>query len=169
MSWSTKKFYFFRIYYFVLTNVYTFSLFLHFMNIRGEFNKYPHFFLQAFKIVVENSVCYCYTSYEMNDQSYDFRFKWTATAGIGIHLLKPDGHSWWILKMQFGREEERYARKLCLNLENSFVVGCDYGVSRCCAFSGSLIIFGVFFLQIKITYSFVSLDIVFGVGLCGVL
>ena len=27
-------------------------------------------------------------------------------------LLKPDCHSWWISKMQSGREEERYAIKL---------------------------------------------------------
>ena len=36
-------------------------------------------------------------------------------------LLKPDCHSWWISKMQSGREdtlEERYAIKLFLNLEN---------------------------------------------------
>ena len=35
-------------------------------------------------------------------------------------LLKPDGHSRWISKMQSGREdilEERYAIKFCLNLE----------------------------------------------------
>ena len=35
-------------------------------------------------------------------------------------LLKPDCHSWWISKMQSGREEtlkERYAIKLCLKLE----------------------------------------------------
>ena len=34
-------------------------------------------------------------------------------------LLKPDCHSWWILKMQSGREdtsEERYAIKLCFKL-----------------------------------------------------
>ena len=44
---------------------------------------------------------------------YDFNFKWTATAGIGIH---PDCHSRWISKMQSGREdtlEERYTIKLC--------------------------------------------------------
>ena len=41
---------------------------------------------------------------------YDFSFKWTATAGIGIH---PDCHSWWISKMQSGCEEERYAIKFC--------------------------------------------------------
>ena len=28
-------------------------------------------------------------------------------------LLKPDCHSWWILEMQSGHEEERYAIKLC--------------------------------------------------------
>ena len=33
-------------------------------------------------------------------------------------LLKPDCHSWWISKMQYGREEERYAIVFCfLNLE----------------------------------------------------
>ena len=45
---------------------------------------------------------------------YDFRFKWTATAAIGNTLLKPDCHSWWISKMQSGREdtlEELYAIK----------------------------------------------------------
>ena len=32
-------------------------------------------------------------------------------------LLKPDGHSWWISKMQPDTLEERYAIKFCLNLE----------------------------------------------------
>ena len=45
---------------------------------------------------------------------YDFRFKWTATTGIGI--LKPDCHSWWISKMQWGHLEERYAIKFCFKL-----------------------------------------------------
>ena len=33
-------------------------------------NKFPDFFVQAFEIVVDswNSVCYCYTYYEMTDQ-----------------------------------------------------------------------------------------------------
>ena len=31
-------------------------------------------------------------------------------------LLKPDWHSWWILKVQSGREEERYAIKLWFKL-----------------------------------------------------
>ena len=49
---------------------------------------------------------------------YDFRFKWTATAGIGIHPT--DCHSWGISKMQSGHEdtlEERYAIKFSFNLE----------------------------------------------------
>ena len=44
---------------------------------------------------------------------YDFRFKWTATAAIGIH---PDCHSWWISKMQSDTFEKRYAIKFCFKL-----------------------------------------------------
>ena len=46
---------------------------------------------------------------------YDFRFKWTATVAI----IKYDCHSWWISKIQSGREdtlEERYAIKFCFKL-----------------------------------------------------
>ena len=54
---------------------------------------------------------------------YDFSFKWTATAAIGIHpTKKPDCHSWWISKMQSGCEdtlEERYAIKFCFKLERN--------------------------------------------------
>ena len=50
---------------------------------------------------------------------YDFMFKWTPTAAIGIH---PECHCWWISKMQSGREdtlEERYAIKFCFKLGNN--------------------------------------------------
>ena len=43
------------------------------------------------------------------------------------------------------------------------------GVFRYCAFSGSLILFGVFFLLIPTLYLLVLLDILSGVGLCVVL
>ena len=49
---------------------------------------------------------------------YDFKLKWTATAGIRIHLTT-DWHSWWISKMQSGREdtlEEQYAIKFWFKL-----------------------------------------------------
>ena len=32
------------------------------------------------------------------------------------YTLHPDGHSWWISKMQSGREEEQYAIKFCFKL-----------------------------------------------------
>ena len=47
---------------------------------------------------------------------YDFRFKWTATAAIGIHPTKPWLSSWWISKMQSDTLEERYAIKFCFKL-----------------------------------------------------
>ena len=53
---------------------------------------------------------------------YDFRFKWTATAAIGIHLLKSDCHRWWISKMQSGPEdivEERYVIQFCFKREKN--------------------------------------------------
>ena len=30
-------------------------------------HEFPDFFVQAYKIAVDNSLCYCYTSYEMTD------------------------------------------------------------------------------------------------------
>ena len=55
-------------------------------SLHGAFNKFPDFFVPAFQI--ENSVCYCYISYEMIGHFYDFGFKRTATAAIGIHPTK---------------------------------------------------------------------------------
>ena len=52
------------------------------------------------------------TSYEMTNL-YDFRFKWTATAGIRIH---PNCQGWLISKIQWGHLEERHAIKLRFKL-----------------------------------------------------
>ena len=70
-------------------------------------------FVWVFKIVIDSwkFSIFCF---------YDFRFKWTATAAIGIHPTK----GWLSLlvnlkKMQSGREdtlEERYAIKFCFKL-----------------------------------------------------
>ena len=46
--------------------------------------------------------------------SYDFTFKWTTTAAIGIHPT--DCHTWWISKMQSDTLEEWYAIKFCFKL-----------------------------------------------------
>ena len=58
--------------------------------VRGAFNKFPDFFVQAFQIVLDSGtftmllLCMLW-----NDRPiYDFRFKWTATAGIRIHPTK---------------------------------------------------------------------------------
>ena len=42
---------------------------------RSAFNKFPDFFVEAFKIVVDSgkSVCYCYTSREVTDQFVRFQ------------------------------------------------------------------------------------------------
>ena len=50
---------------------------------------------------------------------YDFRFKGTATARIGIHPSKPDCHSWWFSKMQSDTFEEWYAIKLFFKLRKN--------------------------------------------------
>ena len=72
--------------------------------------RFPTFLYTHLRLspTLENSGCYCNTSYEMTDQQQ-----------LEYTLLKPDCHSWWISKMQSGREdtlEERYAIKSCLKL-----------------------------------------------------
>ena len=90
--------------------------------IRGAFNKFPDFFVRVFKIVVDSwkfSMLLQYILWDGLTNFYDLTFKGTATAAIGIHLLKPDCHSWWISKMQSRHGdvlEERYAIKFCFKL-----------------------------------------------------
>ena len=53
-------------------------------------------------------------------------------------LLKPDCHSWWISKMQSGREEERYAIKFCFKLgkmpcDESWIYYYDPEIKRHCS------------------------------------
>ena len=70
------------------------------------------FFVWAFKIFVDswNSLCDCYTSYEMTDQVQmnSYSTNWNTPY-----------NSWWISQMQSGSEdtlEERYAIKFCFKL-----------------------------------------------------
>ena len=87
--------------------------------LRGEFNKYPDFFVQAFKIVVHTwkfSIVLLYILWgdwsifmiSASNEQLQKQLEYT--------LLKPDCHSWWISKMQSGHEEERYAIKFCFKL-----------------------------------------------------
>ena len=92
------------------------------MIIRGAFNKFPDFFVQAFEIVVDSwkfTILLLYIFLDdwpilmisCLDKQLQQELEYT--------LLKPDCHSWWISKMQSGREdslEERYAIKFCFEL-----------------------------------------------------
>ena len=80
------------------------------------------FFVQAFKIVANSwkfTVLLLYIIWDdwpmfmISDSNEQLQQQLEYT------LLKPDCHSWWISKMQFGREdtlEERYAIKFCFKL-----------------------------------------------------
>ena len=57
---------------------------------RGAFNKFLDFFVWAFKIVVDSWKFSVIAIHLLRwpTNFYDFRFKWTATAAIGIHPTK---------------------------------------------------------------------------------
>ena len=60
--------------------------------IRGASEKYLNVFVQAFKIVLDSwkfSMVLPYILWDDWSLFYDFSFKWTATAAIGIHPTKP--------------------------------------------------------------------------------
>ena len=84
------------------------------VDIRGAFNKFLDFLVWAFKI--ENSLCYCYTPYEMTDQFFWLQVQMNSYSS---NWNTPDCHSWWISKMQSGCQdslEEWYAIKFCFKL-----------------------------------------------------
>ena len=90
--------------------------------LRGAFNKFPDFFVQAFEIVVDSwksTMLLLYLLWDdwpivmISDSNEQLQQQLEYT------LLKPNCHSWWISKLQSGREdtlEERYAIKFCLKL-----------------------------------------------------
>ena len=98
------------------------AAFRYWQDMRGAFNKFPDFLVLAFKIVVDSWKFTMLLRYILGDDWSIFMIsrsneqlqqEWEYT------LLKPDCHSWWISKMQFGREdtlEERYAIKFCFKL-----------------------------------------------------
>ena len=61
------------------------------IQIRGAFNKFPDFFVKAFKIVLKIQYVIAIHLKGWLTNFYDFRFNGTATAAIEIH---PDFHSW---------------------------------------------------------------------------
>ena len=92
-------------------------------HIRSVFNKFPNFFVHAFKIVVDSWKFPMLLLYIVWDDWLIFMISGSNEQlqhQLEYTLLKPDSHSWWISKMQSEREdtlEERYAIKLYFKLE----------------------------------------------------
>ena len=80
------------------------------------------FFLQALKIVLDSRKFSMLLLYILWDDLPIFMISYSneqLKQEFEYILLKPDCHSWWISKMQSGREdtlEERYAIKFCFKL-----------------------------------------------------
>ena len=93
-----------------------------FLNLRGEFNRFPDFFVQAFQIVVDSWKFTMLLLYILWDDWPIFMISGSneqLQQQLEYTLLNPDCHSWWISKMQYGRKdtlEERYAIKICFKL-----------------------------------------------------
>ncbi len=82
--------------------------------IRGAYDKFPDFFIQAFKIVVDSWKFSILLLYILWDDWPIFLISGSnelLQQELEYTLLKPDCHSWWISKMQSGTLEERYAIK----------------------------------------------------------
>ena len=90
--------------------------------IHGAFNKFPDVFVQACKIVVDFWKFSILLLYILWDDWLIFMISGSnkqIQQELEYTLLKPDCHSWGILKMQSGCEdtlEERYAIKFCFKL-----------------------------------------------------
>ena len=108
-----------------------FKLFIYvndFLYIWGAFNKFPDFFVQAFKIVEDS---WKFTILLLYILWYDWPIFMILDSNEQLQqqledtILKPDCHSWWISKMHSGREdtlEERYAIKFCFKLGKNTIL-----------------------------------------------
>ena len=90
--------------------------------LRSSFNKFPDFFLEAFKIVVDTWKFTMSLLYILWDGWPIFMISGSneqLQQQLEYTLLNPDCHCWSISKMQSGREytlEEQYAIKFCFKL-----------------------------------------------------
>ena len=90
--------------------------------IRGVKTNFPDFFVQALNIVVDSWKFSMLLLYILWDNWAIFMISGSnelLQQQLEYTLLKPDCHSWWISKMQSGRQdtlEERYAIKFYFKL-----------------------------------------------------
>ena len=90
-----------------------------FQFICGAFNKFPDFFVQAFKIVIDPWKFSMLLLYILWDDRPIFMISASnelLQQQLEYTLLKPDCHNWWILKMQSDILEEWYGIKFCFKL-----------------------------------------------------
>ena len=76
-------------------------------------------FVQAFKIIVDSWKFSMLLLYILWDDWPIFMISGSneqLQQQLEYTLLKPDCHSWWILKMQSGHEQERYVIEFCFEL-----------------------------------------------------
>ena len=88
-------------------------------HIWGAFNKFPDFFVQAFKIVIDSWKFNMLLLYILWDDWPIFMISASnqqLQQQLEYTLLKPDCHRWWISKMQSDTLEEQYAIKLRFKL-----------------------------------------------------
>ena len=81
--------------------------------------RFQTFFVQVFKIVVDSWKFIMLMLYILWDDGPIFLISGSneqLQQELQYIILNPDCYSWWILKMQSGREEERYSIKFCFKL-----------------------------------------------------
>ena len=86
----------------------------------GAFNKFPDFFVQAFKIVKDSWKFIMLLLYILWDDWPIFMISASneqLQQELEYTLLKPDGHTWWISKIQWGHLRRTICNKIVLNLE----------------------------------------------------
>ena len=91
----------------------------HILNICGAFNKFPDFFVLAFKIVVDSwkfSILLLYILWDDIQIFMSSSSNEQLQQQLEYTLLKPDRHSWWTSKMKSDTLEERYTMKFCFKI-----------------------------------------------------
>ena len=86
---------------------------------RGAFNKFPDFFVRAFRFVIDSwkfTMLLLYILWEDWTIFLISRSNEQLQQELEYTLLNPDCHSWWISKMQSGCEKEWYAINFCFKL-----------------------------------------------------
>ena len=96
-----------------------FTKIVNFLLIRGAFSKFPDFYVQAFKIVVDSWKFSMLLLYILWDDWPIFMIsasKEQLQQELEYTLLKPDYHSWWSSKMQSAREDTLDMQYNCFKL-----------------------------------------------------